>query len=76
MNKLQKLLKHYITLIYANEEEFLKEFFPDLRNMEVHECYFASERVRIAIGIINEGQQISTTLPTTNVIEWVDKLND
>jgi len=74
LKSLTQQLNYYISSIFANERKFLKEFFPEWDEIELLECYFASERVKLVILDIDSGQHISTTEPTYDVMNWVDNL--
>jgi len=77
MKSLTQQLNYYISSIFANEQKFLDQFFPIPKwdaELELLECYFASERVKVVILNINSGEHISTTIPTMDIIDWVDNL--
>ena len=69
---IQELLKKYITFVYHHESEFLEEFFPELDDdiWEVTECYMASERIRLLLSSYDKPK--TTTIPTDDLINWVD----
>lgn len=77
--ELRDSLKYYITTIFNNEDEFIDEFLQDWEDgniIEVTECYFASERVRLELFNIDTGNHITTTVSTMAVCEWVDRINE
>lgn len=68
-------LRYYIHAIYKYEHEFINNFFVYISNdIEIHECYFASDRVRIVLNNNNTGTQLTTTLSTESICDWVDAM--
>ncbi|MCK5385785.1 MAG: hypothetical protein KAJ39_01280 [Gammaproteobacteria bacterium] len=68
-------LQFYITKAFDNEALFLHRFtnFDEVKNIELDECYMASERTRIKI-ILADGKEAVFTIGTNDFIDFCDAL--
>ena len=71
-NVLTDLLSLYIIKVFDNEGDFLADLTEGFQDAELLECYMASERTKIVV-LAHEGQHITTTIPTAEVIAWCDE---
>ena len=71
-NVLTDLLSLYICKVFDNEDDFLADLTDGFQDAELLECYMASERTKIVV-LTNEGQHITTTIPTAEITAWCDE---
>ncbi len=71
---LKNLLKQYIETAFENEEAFLDKFWSQGgENVELNECYMASQRTIIHVTLYN-GQHVTDTIDTDEFIAWCEAL--
>lgn len=66
---LTQQLNDLIGKVFANEQAFLAEFFPE--GIAVDEFYMASERCRVVVQ-----PEYTTTIKTADFLAWAEGLND
>ena len=71
---LKRLLDYYVTMIYANKELFLMEFFEPKTGYHIENICFVGNYVRVEYSYVGVYGGYCVSLSRNDVLKWVDEL--